>query len=78
MKRVRNDNVDRKVGYAGMDYVFPAMTTVEVSDDLADVAQHRHGHEGLLIVHEPVETAAPTTPEPPAEKKAPAKKKGSR
>lgn len=55
-KRVKNSSgSDISVEYGGATYRFDAGTETEVAAGLADVAQLRHGHAGLLIVHpEPV------------------------
>jgi hypothetical protein len=51
-KVVRNTSGgDITVEYGGSHYRFDAGKETECSADLADVAQFRHGHAGLLIVH---------------------------
>lgn len=50
-KVVRNSSGrDISVEYGGSTYRFNNATDTEVASDLADVAQYRHGNEGLLIV----------------------------
>jgi len=50
-KRLRNDGGRIKVEYNGNDYYFEAGEEREVAADLADSAQYRFSHLGLLIVH---------------------------
>ena len=50
-KRLRNDGGRIKVEYNGNDYYFEAGEEREVPADLADSAQYRFSHLGLLIVH---------------------------
>lgn len=51
-KVVRNNSgKDITVEYGGMHHRFDAGKETECDAGLADVAQFRHGHQGLLIVH---------------------------